>query len=186
MRRAGQNPTDVEVQSLGLHRSIGSQRNRFKTWWTRSTMAPECLTLKTSSRWYCKYLPSIFRPSKRQIALYSPCRSVSQSVGVTIKFPSPNVFLHFLLGFSFSPEQNKNKNNNNDYLYGPAPCKRSYGWSGLLQMIMHMDRPLANDLPDWPTSCKWSSGWTGLLQTIIRMEWPLANDHQDGAASCKW
>ena len=34
----------------------------------------------------CKSLPSIFQPSKSQIALYSPCRSVGRLVGVTIIF----------------------------------------------------------------------------------------------------
>ena len=62
----------------------------------------------------CKSLPSIFLTLKRQIALYSPCRLVGRSVGVTINFPSPNVFLHFLRSFSSSSE--KNNNNNNDHL----------------------------------------------------------------------
>ena len=38
----------------------------------------------------CKSLPPIFQPSKRQIALYLPCRwSVGGLIGVTINFPSP-------------------------------------------------------------------------------------------------
>ena len=73
---------------------------------------------------------------------------VSRLVGVTINLPSANVFLHFLLGFSSSPEQNNNKNNNNnndDHPYGPASCKRSSGWTGLFQKIIWRDRSLAND-----------------------------------------
>ena len=37
-----------------------------------------------------------------------------------------------------------------------ASCKWSSGWTGLLQMIIRMDRPLANDHPDGPASCNWS------------------------------
>ena len=47
-----------------------------------------------------------------------------------------------------------------------ASFKWSTGWTGLLQMIIRMDRPLANDHLDGPTSCKLSSGWTGLLPVI--------------------
>ena len=96
----------------------------------------------------CKFLPSISHPWKRQIVLYSPCPLVGRLLGVTIDFPSPNAFLHFLLGFSSSPEQNNNKNNNNnndDHPYGPASCKRSSGWTGLFQKIIWRDRSLAND-----------------------------------------
>ena len=55
-----------------------------------------------------------------------------------------------------------------------------------MQMIILMDRPLANDHPDGLASCKWSSRWTGLLKMIILINRPLANDHPDGPASCKW
>ena len=54
----------------------------------------------------------------------------------------------------------------------------------LLQMIIRMDWPLANDHPDGPASCKWSSELAGLLQMIIWMDQPFANDHLDGPASC--
>ena len=50
-------------------------------------------------------------------------------------------------------------------------------------MIILMDRPLANDHPEWLASCKWSSVWISLLQMIDRIEWPLANDHPDGSFS---
>ena len=39
---------------------------------------------------------------------------VGQMVGVTINFPSPNVFLHFLLGFSSSPKRNTTTTSNNN------------------------------------------------------------------------
>ena len=99
----------------------------------------------------CKSLPSISHSSKRQIALYSPCRSVSQSFGVTINFPSPNVFLHFLLGFSSSPEGNTTTTTINHHHQ---------------QQHQH-PKPPANDHPDGTASCKWSSRWTGPLQMII-------------------
>ena len=51
-----------------------------------------------------------------------------------------------------------------------------------MQMIILMDRPLANDHPDGPASCKLSSGETSLLQMVIRMDEPLANDNLDGLA----
>ena len=47
-----------------------------------------------------------------------------------------------------------------------ASCKWSSGRTSLLQMIIRVDRPLANDHLDRPVSCKWSSGLTGLLQMI--------------------
>ena len=36
----------------------------------------------------------------------------------------------------------------NDHLDEPASCKRSSELAGLLQMIIRMDQPLANDHPD--------------------------------------
>ena len=65
---------------------------------------------------------------------------VDWSVSIISNFPSLNVFLHFLLGFSSSPERNNNYNDNNnnnnsnndhldglalanDHLDGPASCK---------------------------------------------------------------
>ena len=60
------------------------------------------------------------------------------------------------------------------------------GWISILQMIISLGRPLANDYPDPPASCKWSFGWTGLLQMIIQIGRPLANDHPDRPAFCKW
>ena len=80
---------------------------------------------------------------------------VGRSFGVTISFPSPNVFPHFLLGFCSSPERNYN---NNDHPYEPASCKLSSWWTSLLQMIIRMNRPLANDHPHGPArraSRKW-------------------------------
>ena len=62
----------------------------------------------------------------------------------------------------------------------------SSGWAGLLQMIIRMGRPFANDHPDGPAFCKWSSGGASLLQMIIWMGWPFANDHPDWPAFCKW
>ena len=44
----------------------------------------------------------------------------------------------------------------------PAACKPSPGWTSLLQLIIQMERPLANDHPDGTASCKWS-GWTSRL-----------------------
>ena len=55
--------------------------------------------------------------------------------------------------------------NTNDHPSGLASCERSSGWIGLLQMIIRMDRPLANDHPEGR---------------------PLANDHREGPASCKY
>ena len=142
----------------------------------------------------CESLSSNFHPSKRQIALYSPCPLIGRLVGVTIDFPFPNVFLHFLLGFSSSPERKTtitmiiptDQPLANDHPDGPASCKGSSGGTGLLQMIIWMDRPLSKDHLEGPVSCKWSSGWTGLLQKIIWRDRSLANDHLDGAVSCKW
>ena len=59
----------------------------------------------------------------------------------------------------------------------------SSGWIGLLQMIIWIDRPLANDHPEQLASCKWSYGLISLLQMIDRIEWSLANDHLDGSFS---
>ena len=81
----------------------------------------------------CKYLPSIFHPSKRQIAPYVPCRSVC-----------------------WRHHQFSNNNNNNDHSVGTASPKWLSGWTGLLQVIIRMDQPLASDHPDGPASCKWS------------------------------
>ena len=72
-----------------------------------------------------------------------------------------------------------------DHQDGPASCKWSSGWTGLLQMIILMDRPSATDHLDGPASCKWSSWWTSLLRMIILMGWPLGNDHPDQPSSCK-
>ena len=47
-----------------------------------------------------------------------------------------------------------------------ANCWSSRG-TGLLQMIIWRDRPLANDHPEGPAYCKWSSGGAKLLQMII-------------------
>ena len=49
------------------------------------------------------------------------------------------------------------------------------GGTGLLQKIIWMDRPLANDHQEK----------TGLLQMIIKKDRPFANDHQERPASCK-
>ena len=57
--------------------------------------------------------------------------------------------------------------------------KWSSGWTGLLQMIIQMDRLLSNDNLDGPASCKWSSGCSGLLQNthnlcgLITLSFPL-------------
>ena len=59
-------------------------------------------------------------------------------------------------------------------------------WTGLLQMIIWINQPLANDHPYRQASCNWSSGSTGLLQIIIWIDRPFANDHLDQLASCKW
>ena len=45
----------------------------------------------------------------------------------------------------------------NDHSVGTTSCKWSSGWTGLLTMIILIDRPLTNDHPDGPASCKWSS-----------------------------
>jgi len=69
-----------------------------------------------------------------------------------------------------------------DHPKGPASCKWSSEGTGLLQMIIRRDRPLANDHPEGLTICKWSSGCAGLLQMIIRrdrlccsLRFPLSN-----------
>ena len=41
-----------------------------------------------------------------------------------------------------------------DHLEGPAFCKWSFRWTGILQMIIRMDRPLANDHLDGRAFCK--------------------------------
>ena len=51
----------------------------------------------------------------------------------------------------------------NDHPEGLAPCKWSSGWTGPLQMIFWMDRPLANDRLDGPASCKRSSFFSPLF-----------------------
>ena len=56
----------------------------------------------------------------------------------------------------------------------------------LLQLIIWMDRPLANNHPDGLVSCKWSYGSTDFLQMITWRDRPLANDHLEGPASRKW
>ena len=54
-----------------------------------------------------------------------------------------------------------------DHPDGPGFCKWSFGWAGLLQMIILMGQAVANDHPDGPAFCKWSFGWARLLQMII-------------------
>ena len=43
----------------------------------------------------------------------------------------------------------------------------TFWWTGLLNMIIWMDLPFANDHLDWTTYCKWSSGSTSVLQMIL-------------------
>ena len=84
----------------------------------------------------------------------------------------------------------------NDHLKGSASCKWLSEGTGLLQMMISRERPLANDNPKGPplandhskalASRNWSSQGIGPLQMIIQRDWPLANDHLKGPASCKW
>ena len=54
-------------------------------------------------------------------------------------------------------------------------CKWSSGGANILQMIIGMGEPLANNHLEGRASFKWSLRGTGLLQTIIRRSQPLAN-----------
>ena len=58
--------------------------------------------------------------------------------------------------------------------------------AALLQLIDKIDWPFGNDRLDGPAFCKWSSEWAGLLQMIIRIGRSFANNHSDGPAFCKW
>ena len=80
---------------------------------------------------------------------------------------------------TMTSDKQRPKTNANGHPDGPASCKWSSWWTGLLQMIIQMDWPLENDHPDRPASCKWSSGLISLLQMIDRIEWSLANYHLD-------
>ena len=51
-------------------------------------------------------------------------------------------------------DQRQTPTNDKHHPDGPSSCKRLSGWIGLLQMIIRLDRPLANDHPDGPASCK--------------------------------
>ena len=62
----------------------------------------------------------------------------------------------------------------------------SFGKTRLLQIIIRMDQPRANDNPVDPASCNWSSGGSGHLQMIIRGIQLLANYHTEDLASFKW
>ena len=67
----------------------------------------------------------------------------------------------------------------NDHQEGPVSCKWSPGGTGLSQMIIWKDQPLANDHLEGPASCKWIFGGTGLLPMVIWMDRSLPNDHPD-------
>ena len=71
-----------------------------------------------------------------------------------------------------------------DHLDRSAFCKWSSGWNDLLQMIIRMDWPIANNHLDQLASCIWSSGSTDLLQMIIRIHRRLANDLLDQPCIC--
>ena len=84
----------------------------------------------------------------------------------------------------------------NDHPDGPTSCKWSSGWTGLLQVIIPIDRllqmiiqrvwPLANDHMEDTATCKWSLGRSTLLQMIIWKDRPFANDHREDPPSWNW
>ena len=53
-----------------------------------------------------------------------------------------------------------------------AYCQWSSGWTSLLQVIIWIGQPIANDHPNGLAFCKWSSGRASLLQMILPMGWP--------------
>ena len=87
----------------------------------------------------------------------------------------------------------------NDHPDGPASCKWSSRWTGLLKMIIQMNwpltndhldgPPLANDHPNGPTSKNKQPAINNnklQMQILIWIDWPIANDHPDEPASCAW
>jgi len=90
------------------------------------------------------------------------------------------------MGQTTTKDKQQLTTNANDHPDRLTSCKWSFGSTSLLQIIIRIDQPLANNPLDQPASYKWSSGSTGLLRMIIWMDQPLANDHRNGPASCKW